>query len=366
MGREGFKRNKVKVDLCSYPPYLFLAPRKFGKTTFWYDLVREAWEDDSKGLLISFGREEGYHSLDGIQVEVAKEWNAEYDEDTDLRGFVQIVDDLIDNNEKYGIKGVCFDTLDTMVDVATAEVLRQHRIEKKTACKSLNDAFGGYRRGVDRLLDMINCQIERLRSAGLAVFILCHVKLKEKTDLKSGEKFEQITNNLQDAIYTSIADNGQIVMVGVMEREINNGKILSENRVIYMRGSSEIDAGGRFGEGLPEKISLDPKEFLKAFENAVKCSMKDTSDTGYAKLKAAEEKSLKQSAKIAVEKDKEKRKNNEEENIGYLDIIKENYMDLDQESKDKIKEIMSEYNIHNFKSADVSTEGLKKIVAIIQ
>ena len=51
-----FKKNKVKVDLCSYPPYMFLAPKKFGKTTFWYNLVRDAWGDDDKGLLISFGR----------------------------------------------------------------------------------------------------------------------------------------------------------------------------------------------------------------------------------------------------------------------------------------------------------------------
>ena len=56
-----FKRNKVKVDLCSYPPFMLLAPKKFGKTTFWYNLVRDAWGSDDKGLLISFGNEEGYH-----------------------------------------------------------------------------------------------------------------------------------------------------------------------------------------------------------------------------------------------------------------------------------------------------------------
>ena len=139
----GFKRNKVKVDLCSYPPYLFMAPRKFGKTTFWYELVKEVWGDDENGLLISFGKEEGYHALDGIQVETAKEWNADYDEETELRGFVQIVDDLVENREEYGIKGVCLDTLDTMVDVATPEVLRLSKKETGVACKSLNAAFGG-------------------------------------------------------------------------------------------------------------------------------------------------------------------------------------------------------------------------------
>lgn len=138
-----FRRNKVKVDLASYPPYFFLAPRKFGKTTWWNNLVVEAWGDESKGLLISCGQEEGYHALDDINYDVAKVWSQEYDEEDDSRGLVQIVDDLIENNKEYGIKGVCFDTLDTFVDIATTEVLRLHKIEKKTPCKSLNDAFGG-------------------------------------------------------------------------------------------------------------------------------------------------------------------------------------------------------------------------------
>ena len=223
-----FKKNKVKVDLCSYPPYMFLAPKKFGKTTFWYNLVRDAWGDDDKGLLISFGNEEGYHSLDGIQVEVAKEWDSDYDEETELRGFVQIVDDIIDNNHEYGLKGVCFDTLDTMVDVATKEVLRQHKKEKGTVCKTLNEAFSGYGRGKARLLTIMNEQIGRLRDAGLAVFILCHIKNKEKTDLMSGEKYEQITNNLTDDIYSNFADAAQMVMVGALDREIVAGKIISD------------------------------------------------------------------------------------------------------------------------------------------
>ena len=109
-------------------------------------------------------------------VEDVEKWNAEYDEETGLRGFVQIVDDIIENNDEYGLKGVCIDTLDAMIDVATKEVLRLHKKELGTTCKSLLDAFKGYGRGKSRLLDICNEQITRLINAGIAVFYLCHTK----------------------------------------------------------------------------------------------------------------------------------------------------------------------------------------------
>ena len=363
-----FKINKVKADLCSYPPYIFLAERKFGKTTFWYDLVREAWDDDSKGLLISFGNEEGYHALDGIQVEVAKKWNAPYDEETDLRGFVQIVDDIVENNHEYGLKGVCFDTLDTMVDVGTDEVLRQHRVEKGTVCKSLNDAFGGFSRGVERLVEIIREQEARLRDAGLAVFYLCHTKNKEKTDLKSGEKYEQITNNLQGNIYTKIADAAQMVMVGLIERDIVNGKIIDEQRSVYLRGTSEVDAGSRFtGDGLPEKIALSPKAFMEAFESAVKASIK-TPGQSIDAMKREEEINAAKKAEVAKKKEAEKKALEAEEakRDEYIEKITMKLVNAGDEIKEKFKSMVLATGCKNIKDENMPIQVLKDIIELIE
>lgn len=361
----GLKVNKVKADLCSYPPFLFLAERKFGKTTWWYNLVPAAWGDDSKGYLISFGDEEGYHALDGLQVERAKKWSAPYDEETGERGFVQIVDDIIENNDEYGLKGICFDTLDTMVEVATQEVLRLHKIEKGTVCKSLNDAFGGFSRGVERLLQTINEQIDRLKSAGLAVFILCHTKQKEKTDLRSGVKYEQITNNLQANIYTNIADKAQMVMVGLMDRTIENGKIMDEERSIYLRQTTEVDAGSRFHD-LPEKISLDPQDFLAAFEQGVKGSIRDKS-ADVDKMKAAEEKELKERAEIAKKKAAEEAKKEELETKReeYIDVIVRRTPSASDSVKKQFKELMSKSGHSTIKDPDMPIELLAEIAKLL-
>ena len=360
-----FKTNKVKVDLCSYPPYLFLAPKKFGKTTFWYKLVKEVWGSNEKGLLISFGNEEGYHSLDGIQVEVAKEWNAEYDEETELRGFIQIVDDIVENNKEYGLKGICLDTFDTLVDVATKEVFKQHKKEKGTVCKSLNDAFSGYGRGKARLLELIDTQIERLRDIGLAVFILCHIKNKEKTDLISGEKYEMITNNLSDDIYGHIADAAQMVMVGALDREINNGKIINESRVVYLRGNSTIDAGGRF-TNIPEKIELSPKAFIEAFEIAVKNSLENPDDKQIEKMKKEEIKTREKTAEIAIKKDKEKQINNEDDRITYVQVIVNSFPNASDEVKANAKKILAEAGFKKFTDTEIPIDVLKRIVETLE
>ena len=361
-----FKKNKVKVDLCSYPHYMLLAPRKFGKTTFWSELVAEAWGSEDKGLLISFGNEEGYHSIDGVAFDVAKEWSVGYDEETGLRGFVEIVDDLVDNNSEYGIRGVCLDTLDTLVDVATKEILRLHRREKGNVCKSLNDAFSGYGRGAARLLELINAQINRLRDAGLAVFILCHIKLKERTDILSGEKFEQITNNLPDNIFTNIADTSQMVMVGAYEREIVDGKIVNEVRKIYLRENSTVDAGSRFS-GLPSKIELTPKAFLEAFEIGVKNSMKSpVSNNELDTIKEIEEQERKAKSEVAAKKEKENKvdidRNNE-----LFDLIKSEFTEATTRTKNKVKKIMAEHGIESFKAPDeLPTAALEKIAELLQ
>ena len=361
----GFKRNKVKVDLCSYPPYIFLAERKFGKTTFWYNLVRDVWSDDEKGLLISFGNEEGYHALDGIQVEVAKKWDSPYDEETDSRGFVQIVNDIVENNEEYGIKGVCFDTLDTMVDVCAEEVLRQHLIEKKTKCKSLNDAFGGYGKGVERLVALIREQEMRLRDAGLAVFYLCHTKNKEKTDLKTGEKYEQITNNLQGNIYTKIADAAQMVIVGVMDRDIVNGKVTNEKRVLYLRGTSEVDAGSRFTD-LPEKIEFTVPAFMDAFKSGVYNSI-NASDSDKEKIvatrKKEEEKESKKKAAISKKKEEEEMAKGELESHRdeYIENITSGIPKSSTEVKKKFQQILKDAGYSRINDPDIPIEILDEI-----
>lgn len=352
------KVNKVKVDLRSYPPYMFLAEPKFGKTGFWNDLVVKAWGDASQGLLLAF--EKGYLSYDGMQVVDINKFSGS-SESEDEMSFVEVVDYIVENPDEY--KGVCIDTLDAMIDCATKEVLRLHKKEIGTTCKSLLDAFKGYGRGKARLLDICNEQIERLRDAGVAVFFLCHTKKRTLSDLMTGVEYDQITNNLTSDIYNNFANNAQMIMVGVKDRDISEGKIVGEKRTVYLRGNSYVDAGCRF-DNVPDTINGDREylvnEFLTAFENAVKDSAKGKIDI--EKAKKEEDKERKEKAVKSV-----KNKIDEEKNLELIAKIKDEFISIeDADKKDEFKKLMKENGVTTLKddvASEIATKTLEELLS---
>lgn len=351
------KTNRVKVDLKSYPPYMFLAEPKFGKTGFWYDLVPKAWGSQDRGLLLAF--EKGYLSYDGMEVYDVENWSS----------FVEAVDYIVENPDVYD--GICIDTLDKMIDVATAEVLRLHKKEVGTPCKSLLDAFKGYGRGKKRLLEICNEQIARLRNAGVCVFYLCHTKKRTLTDQLTDVEYDIITNNLTSDIYNNFANDAQMIMVGIKDREISEGKIVGESRKVYLRGNSFVEAGSRF-DNMPETINGDREylvdEFLGAFENAVKSSIKNGSndDKAIAKAKKEEAKERKELAEKSKIDEADANNIDDETNLKLVDEIKTKFMSLtDTDKKAEFKKLMGELEVANFKpetAISTPTKSLEKLV----
>lgn len=356
----GFKINRIKADLGSYPHYMLLGNRKIGKTTFFRDLVKEKYGDASKGLLISCGAENGYHALDDLQVEEAKVFNQEYDEETDSRGFTQIIDDVVENNKEYGIKLVAIDTLDCLYDIAAQEAIRLSRKETGKPCKSINDAFGGYGRGLDRVIALIQEQITRLEDAGIAVFILSHVKEKTRTDMVTGEEYQVWTNNLMDKVYGAIADTAQMVMMAVFDREIKDKRSIGENRVLYLRATASLDAGSRFN-GLPEKVPFTPKAFLDAFEQGVKNSatMKPMTDEDMAARKAEEERQQAKMAEIALRKETEKQR------AEMLETIQEKIGSVSQSVQNEIVGILRASDCKKLSDAEFPIDALKRVYSLV-
>lgn len=356
----GFKINRIKADLGSYPHYMLLGIRKIGKTTFIRDLIKEKYGDATKGLLISCGAENGYHALDDLQVEEAKIFNQDYDEETDSRGFVQIVDDVVENNKEYGIKLVAIDTLDCLYDIAAQEAIRLSRKETGKQCKSINEAFGGFGRGLDRVIALIQEQISRLEDAGIAVFILSHVKEKTRTDMVTGEEYQVWTNNLMDKVYGAIADTAQMVMMAVFDREIKDKKVTGENRVLYLRATASLDAGSRF-HGLPEKVPFTPKAFLDAFEQGVKNSatMKSMTDDDMVARKAEEEKQQEKMAEIA------RRKETEKQRVEMLDEIQEKIGSVAQSVQNEIVDILRASGCKKFSDQSFPIEDLKRVYSLV-
>lgn len=287
------KRNVVKVDLRSYPHYFIMGIPKIGKTTLTYELAKQEYSLDEM-VLISCGNEQGFSALDGLQYEEVLKFNKKEDAEGN-RGFVQVVNDIVKNYKELGLKMVVIDTLDTLYDIATEEVMKEHLIQTGKPCKSINDCFGGYMRGRDRLIELVSNEIHKLDRLPIAVFILGHTKFKSKKDALTGEEYEQLTNNLRSDFFAPISNSAQMIVNITVERDIQDGVQVGESRYMYFKNNGLIDCGGRFN-GLPEKLPLSAENFMEAFKIGVQNSLNDKDKD---RIKEMQESELKEAEKIA-------------------------------------------------------------------
>lgn len=331
-----FKMNTIKFDLCSYPPYVLMGQRGIGKTTLFRDIVLTEYGSPEAGLLISCGNESGYHALDNLQVEEVKEWSKEYGypekdegvpEELWTRGLVEVIDDLVFNKSDYKIKLVCFDTLDELYPMAEKRVFYEHKKKKGAYPESLNAALGGYGAGQARAVELVSEQIARLRNAGYGVFLIGHVKIKDKVDPVTGDVYEQYTNNLSNKYFGAVADNAQMVVNIVNELEVvgatedKAGRVAGSNRYMYFRDTGLIDAKSRF-VGMPVKALLSAENFLEAFREGVKSSQTNPIPEKEVKKQIAkEQKASDTRRKTAVAKEEQEDSSRKEELVS---TIKEN------------------------------------------
>ena len=376
------KINRVKKDLRSYPHYIIMGTPKIGKTTLFRDLVLENYPNQpEKGLLISFGMEDGYKALDDLNYEEARDWDALEDIDGN-RGFIQICDELIAlRGTENQIEMVGLDTLDELVEVATQEVYEEHRNINGTYPKSLNDALGGYGKGKRRVVELIRTQIERLNKAGMAIFILAHTKLKEQTDILTGDKYDLITNSLTSDFYSPIANSAQMIVNIIMDRGVEGQKTVKKKvskdkevdvilpgrqtkmeRMMYFRENPFVDAGGRF-EGLPDKLPLSAENFMIAFNEGVKNSQKH-------KITAKEEKEMiiKEEKEIAEAGQKLRTQENIERKKILKDEIYSKLPEVDSDVQKKVKEYINKVGLTSFDDDTLNktdVEVLEKLLKII-
>src|SRR5690606_39591586 len=109
------------------------------------DLAREIYGSIDKLLIVSIGKEKAYEAIDGAIYEEPQNW----------RELMAIVDELANNIDKYDFDLVSFDTIDEIIPMAEAEVMRLHTVAYKEVPKSFNACFGGYGEPRKKLAEQI-------------------------------------------------------------------------------------------------------------------------------------------------------------------------------------------------------------------
>ena len=274
--------NKITADIANISIYL-RSTKKFGKTTLFRDVIMAKYGDPERGLLIACGNEQGYAMLDNLNV-------VNIDNYKDL---IDLCNWLIkEKGKEHNIEIVAFDTADELSLIADKETIARSKEETGKPCRSIKAAFGGFQAGPDHAANnVVKPIISGLKKAGFGIWVIAHTKfktIKEKGGLDE-DGYMQLTSNLTPQMESAFGDCLDVVITGVIDRDTEKktkkaGQFSkTENfvtdtvRKLYFRGTTLIDAGGRFADGaVPEYMVFDKQnmgaEFIKVVEEGIEKS----------------------------------------------------------------------------------------------
>ena len=327
-----WKKNEVSVDLAHYRHY-WRAPKKWGKTTLFANLIQELYGNSEKGLLVSCGNERGYSAIDSLMYVDCPEWST----------LMEVVDELIDNKEDNSFEIIGFDTVDELVSMAQREVVRLE-YRKSGERKEFNACLGGYGAGRRKVEELINSIITRLGDSGYGLIFIGHTKIRDIKE-KNGDEYQMLTSNLSSDYDGMFANKADICMMGVIEKNIEDGFIQDAERYMVFRGDGYVDAGGRFAD-IESKVEASAKNYIKTVSDAIRKSIKSHEVTDeYIETKKKQEKEAREKY---YQENKEKLMNDEpdedeyEKNIQKCNElkseIKKTIFQLDSNAKKEMQE----------------------------
>lgn len=367
---------KVEIDLNPLHYNIgLLGESGIGKSTIIKEICEKLAGEDGY-LALDVGKEDGHDAIAGIVSERIEDWAK----------FVEVTDDIIDNKTKdyKDLQVVIIDTYDQLFDLAEKEVIRLHnkRNPEKPKIDTINSAFGGFGKGLDKAIELVLDRLWELKKVGVSFIVVAHTKKKDVDDVVTGDQYSILTSDISQKYFNAIKTKLHFLGMAYIDRnivqektgkknfktgeEIKKGKIVSESRVIRFRDDTySVDSKSRFAD-IVDCIPFNADEFIKAMQDAImKEHSKGTLTVEQSQKKAAKE--AREKERFAAQYAEEKAKNHTDEsrNVELIDIIKTKFPDADDDIKAKVKAIMQQYDIPNFKEKDVSTKGLEEIVAVL-
>lgn len=368
--------NVIKPDIKNLSIYL-RSTKKFGKSTLFRDVILEKYGEPSRGLLVGCGNEKGYKMLDNLNATQVKTYK-------DLQ---ELADWLINEKGKeHNIEMVAFDTGDELALIADTETIRQSNVENPNKkCKSIKAAFGGYTAGEKYSAnDIIKPYMTKLEDAGFGVWVIAHTKfktIKEKGGLEE-DGYMQLSSNMGADYEAAFGDIFDVTLTGVIDRDLEEKKVgdkvkkyaTDTVRKLYFRGTTLIDAGGRFADGaVPEYMVFDKPNMAADFIRVVEEGMEKSKSTigkkstpkkttPVKKEKVTEPDPIEEDDIDDIDTPVEDTIEETTETSAYPDdldaVIRKMYKECkDAELKASVKNVIAEYGKLN----DVDEDGLKRI-----
>lgn len=369
MGKFGKKNhvslNPLDANLC------LLGLPKIGKTTIMKQ-VAEKLVGSNGYLFLEMYRENGAKYIEDIVYENVPDWDT----------FVEIIDDIVENkvSDYPDLKVVFIDTIDNAIQLAEQESIRLWNKEnpnKRTT--AINAAWGGFQKGQDKALDLLQEQWFRLREVGVAFSLIGHVRQTTITDPITLDTYQQITSDVSQRYFNQIKKNIDLIGIAYIDREITKertgkknavtgkdevvNKVTSEARKIKFRDSNYcVDSGGRMSQ-IVEEINFDPDEFIKAITDALESEVTKSGKSVDVREKEDAKREKELEKRVAEQEERAKSQADIDKVVAQIvDFFTENKSDMS-----KIKPVLAavkELGVSNPKEID-NIEDANKILALI-
>lgn len=292
MGKFG-RRNNVNLDILSYN-IMLLGESGSGKTSLINNVCNKYTGNPEAVLFLEIGSERGADAISGINYINCPEWDMDYDEFDNAAGFATVCEDIIENKSTGypELRAVVWDTLDQLINICEAEVIRMWNRECRAAghpekaAKTINGCYSGYGRGEKKAIEMMIDIMNRLRRVGVATIIIGHVKTKQIEDVLTGQSYQILTSDQQQNYFNAIRKNLHFLGLLYIDRQLaaektgkkvfgtnkdeTINKVVGETRKIRFRDDGAVvDCKSRFADIIPE-IDCDADQFIKAITDAIK------------------------------------------------------------------------------------------------
>jgi hypothetical protein len=221
------------------------------------------------------------------------------EEDGEQKGFIEVVDELIENKADIPFRFIIIDTVTALERYAIAYTLRKKGREDSKRYTDISDIPWGA--GYGAVAEAIYFQIDRLKKAGFGVFIIGHEKTKKVTN-KDGFEYDYTMFNVLGKTSDILEREADMIIYGDMQVEKGEDGKAVTNRKLVFRSDGNILCGTRF-RNFPTEIDNDVKTFVKTFEESI-LGLYDNNEKAVEKAKVEQEQAREEKAEKAVEADK--------------------------------------------------------------
>lgn len=274
------KRSEVSSNIWDYNLGV-IGESGVGKTTLMANVCEKIVGSDGY-ILLNVGKEDGVSCLNGVT----------YENIENYKKWIDVTTDIIKNKKTDypNLKILVTDTLDQLFEITQPAVIKMYNNENignkdfKPA-KTINQAYGGFGRGEDKVIEVLLDTIWRLKSVGVAFFYTGHVKSREVPDAITGQTYTTLTTNMMQRYFNAVKTKTDILGVACIDREIikektgkknivtkqdeTRNKVTSESRKIKFRDDNySVDSKSRFAN-IVDEIPLDPDAFIEAIKDAI-------------------------------------------------------------------------------------------------